>query len=45
MKEGNGIVKVKEQTLFVAHEQAFLKLFLKLSERKAYRIGFIAELE
>lgn len=33
------------QTLFVAHEHAFLKLFLKLSDRKAYKIGFIAEFE
>jgi hypothetical protein len=28
-----------------AQVQAFMKLFLKFSERKAYRMGFMAEFE
>lgn len=32
-------------SLRAAHVQAFMKLFLKLSLKKAYSIGFIAELE
>ena len=32
-------------SLMLAQVHAFMKLFLKFSERKAYKIGFIAEFE
>lgn len=39
------ICRVALTSFPAAQVQAFKKLFLKLSDKKAYRIGFIAELE